>query len=159
MQNFGRPNIRWSESIKLCGRIPGWISYQDDPNWHLWVAKGHRYNKGAVPFIKHFQMRTSEKVWTLEQTCKSSVQRKLERRCSITEHNVMSRGNTPQNKLFKIIITHAWNNISCAVFKTIFSSSSSSICHAVWPRVDPFRSHVSWSLFKGLPWFLLPVGE
>jgi hypothetical protein len=39
------------------------------------------------------------------------------------------------------------------------SSSSSSICHGVGPLVDPFRSHVSRSLFKGLPWFLLPVGE
>jgi hypothetical protein len=39
------------------------------------------------------------------------------------------------------------------------TSSSSSICHRVGPLVDPFRSHVSRSLFKGLPWFLLPVGE
>jgi hypothetical protein len=38
-------------------------------------------------------------------------------------------------------------------------SSSSSICHGVGPLVDPFRSHVSRSLFKGLSWFLLPVGE
>jgi hypothetical protein len=38
-------------------------------------------------------------------------------------------------------------------------SSSSSICHGVGPLVDPFQSHVSRSLFKGLPWFLLPVGE
>jgi hypothetical protein len=30
------------------------------------------------------------------------------------------------------------------------SSSSSYICHGVWPVVDPFRSHVSRSLFKGL---------
>ena len=39
------------------------------------------------------------------------------------------------------------------------SSSSSYICHGVGPLVDPFLSHVSRSLFKGLPWFLLPVGE
>ena len=38
-------------------------------------------------------------------------------------------------------------------------SSSSSICHAVGPLVGPFRSHASRSLFNGLPWFLLPVGE
>jgi len=36
---------------------------------------------------------------------------------------------------------------------------SSSICHEVGPLVDPFRSHASRSLFNGLPWFLLPVGE
>ena len=29
-------------------------------------------------------------------------------------------------------------------------SSSSYVCHAVGPLVDPFRSHVSRSLFKGL---------
>ena len=38
-------------------------------------------------------------------------------------------------------------------------SSSSCICHGVGPLVDPFRSHVSRSPFKGLPCFLLPVGE
>jgi hypothetical protein len=30
-------------------------------------------------------------------------------------------------------------------------SSSSYICHGVGPLVDPFRSHASRSLFKGLP--------
>ena len=39
------------------------------------------------------------------------------------------------------------------------SSSSSYICNEIGPLVDPFRSHVCRSLFKGLPWFLLPVGE
>ena len=39
------------------------------------------------------------------------------------------------------------------------STTSSYICHAAGPHVDPFRSHVSRSLIKGLPWFLLPVGE
>ena len=38
-------------------------------------------------------------------------------------------------------------------------SSSPYICHAVRPPVDPFRSHVSRRLFKGLPRFLLPVGQ
>jgi hypothetical protein len=33
------------------------------------------------------------------------------------------------------------------------------IRHGVGPLVDPFRSHVSRSLFKVLPWFLLPVEE
>jgi hypothetical protein len=39
------------------------------------------------------------------------------------------------------------------------SSSSSSVCHGVGPLVDPFLSHASRSLFKGLPRFLLPDGE
>ena len=30
-------------------------------------------------------------------------------------------------------------------------SLSSYICHRVGPLVDPFRSHVSRSLFRGLP--------
>jgi len=37
--------------------------------------------------------------------------------------------------------------------------SSSYICHGVGPLVDPFQSRVSRGLFKGLPWFLMPVGE
>jgi len=44
-------------------------------------------------------------------------------------------------------------------FQACYISSSSYICHGVGPLVDPFRSHVSGSLFKGLPWFLLPVGQ
>jgi hypothetical protein len=31
------------------------------------------------------------------------------------------------------------------------SSSSSYICHGVGPIVDPFQSHISRSLVKGLP--------
>ena len=47
-----------------------------------------------------------------------------------------------------------------AVISSFTSSSSPSyICHAVGPPVDPFRSHVSRSLLKGLPRFLLPVGQ
>ena len=46
----------------------------------------------------------------------------------------------------------------CLCNKMSFSSSSYS-CHGVGPLVAPFQSHVSRSLFKGLPWFLLPVGE
>ena len=38
-------------------------------------------------------------------------------------------------------------------------SSSSYVCHGVRPLVDPFRSHVSRCLLRGLPRFLLPVGE
>jgi len=36
--------------------------------------------------------------------------------------------------------------------------SSSFICHGVELLVEPFRSHVSRSLFRDLPWFLLPIG-
>jgi hypothetical protein len=36
------------------------------------------------------------------------------------------------------------------ILKSSSSSSSSSIVHGVGPLVDPFRSHVSRSLFKGL---------
>jgi hypothetical protein len=50
-------------------------------------------------------------------------------------------------------------NLVNEIYNENSSSSSSSICHGVGPLVDPFRSHVSRSLFKGLPWLLLPVGE
>ena len=47
----------------------------------------------------------------------------------------------------------AWNHSAPTgrIFLSSSSSSSSSICHGVGPLVDPFRSHVSRSLFKGLP--------
>ena len=60
------------------------------------------------------------------------------------------------------IIFSPTDNIHQFLFSPMHSTSSSSssyICHGVGPLVDPFRSHVSRSLFKGLPWFLLPVGE
>jgi len=40
-----------------------------------------------------------------------------------------------------------------------FPFTTSSICNGIGPLVNPFRSHVSRSPFKGLPWFLLPVAE
>jgi len=43
-------------------------------------------------------------------------------------------------------------------YRSLFPSLS-YICHGLGPLVDPFRSHVSRSVFKGLPRFLLPVGE
>ena len=39
------------------------------------------------------------------------------------------------------------------------SSSSSYIFHGVGPLVDPFRSHVSRSLFKGLPFLFCQLGS
>ena len=58
--------------------------------------------------------------------------------------------------------SHHYLNFS-VILHTSSSSSppppSSYICHGVRPLVDPFRSHVSRSLFKGLPRFLLPVGK
>ena len=49
-------------------------------------------------------------------------------------------------------------SIQRGIFKR-WSSSLSYFCHGVGPLVEPFRSHVSRSLFKGLPRFLLPVGH
>jgi hypothetical protein len=53
-------------------------------------------------------------------------------------------------------------HIFLEIYLSLSSSSSplsSYIRHAVGPFVDPFRPHVSRSLFKVLPWFLLPVGQ
>jgi len=41
--------------------------------------------------------------------------------------------------------------LSSICLNNVTSSSSSYICHGVGPLVDPFRSHVSRSLFKGVP--------
>ena len=49
------------------------------------------------------------------------------------------------------------NNSSCITSSS--SSSSSCIFHGVGPLFNTFRSHVSRSLFKDLPWFLLPGRE
>jgi hypothetical protein len=53
--------------------------------------------------------------------------------------------------------TFHWMNVCKSTFNTSYLSSSSlsSICHGVGPLVDTFRSHV----FKGVPWFLLQIGE
>jgi len=49
--------------------------------------------------------------------------------------------------------------INTLKYYSVKTSSSSYVCHGVRPLVDPFRSHVSRSLFRGLPRFLLPFGE
>jgi hypothetical protein len=41
-----------------------------------------------------------------------------------------------------------WEIFTWKISSSSSSSSSSCICHAVRPPVDPFRSHVSRSLFK-----------
>ena len=56
-----------------------------------------------------------------------------------------------KNKFKKLALLFGF--IIIIVFTIIY------ISHGVGPLVDPFRSHVSRSLFKGLPWFLLPAGE
>jgi len=48
---------------------------------------------------------------------------------------------------------------SCISIQSSSSSSPSYIFQEVRPLVDPFRTHVSRSLFKGLPRFILPVEE
>ena len=80
------------------------------------------------------------------------------------------QGQTPshgskQRLCFGPIVSALFNNHAicwdCIASSSSSSSSSSSLysCHGDGPLVDPFCSHVSRSLFKGLPWFLLPVGE
>jgi hypothetical protein len=74
----------------------------------------------------------------------------------------VSHNNTRNKKLCNPEVKKRHHSVSYDTtnrYALLSSSSSSSICHGVGPLVDPFRSHVSRSLFKGLPWFLLPVGE
>jgi len=47
-----------------------------------------------------------------------------------------------------VVLRHC---ITAVGLRRLKSSSSSYICHGVGPLVDPFRSHVSRSIFKGLP--------
>ena len=62
------------------------------------------------------------------------------------------RGLFPVSKVARAWMPHH------SIPSSLSSSSSSYICHGVGPLVDPFRSHVSRSLFKVLPCFLLPAG-
>jgi hypothetical protein len=60
---------------------------------------------------------------------------------------------------WQILCYEKYRVIKKSLYTLLSSSSSSSVFHAVGPPVDPFRSHVSRSLFKSLPWFLLPVTQ
>jgi hypothetical protein len=44
----------------------------------------------------------------------------------------------------------------CVLLNFVWTYLSSCSWHGVEPLVDPFQSHLSKSLFVGLPWFLLP---
>ena len=59
------------------------------------------------------------------------------------------------------LLVHSINTRHCSdlYLPSTLLSSSSYVYHGVRPLVDPFRSHISRSLFRGLPRFLLPVGE
>jgi len=53
-------------------------------------------------------------------------------------------------------VTGEWRKLDNEELNDLYSSASSSlsssyICHGVGPVVDPFRFHVSRSIFKGLP--------
>ena len=58
-----------------------------------------------------------------------------------------------------IVLQNEGDFVDVILIDSSSSSSSSSVCHAVRPLVDPFRSHVPRSLFRGLPLFLLPIGQ
>ena len=60
-----------------------------------------------------------------------------------------------QRKLETLQISGGYSALKC--FSRISSPASSHICYGVGQYVDPFRSHVSRSLFKRLPWFLLQL--
>jgi len=75
---------------------------------------------------------------------------------SATTTQLLSSGEFCKLRYDTIAVKSASANVS---FCTNNSSSSSYNFHGVGPLVDQFRSHVSRSLFRGIPWFLLPVGE
>ena len=68
----------------------------------------------------------------------------------------LSSESLPNNIHFRSPDISGACQLTCLNFA---SSSSSYVCHGVRPLVDSFRSHVSRSLFRGLPRFLLPIGE
>ena len=75
----------------------------------------------------------------------------LKSRCTL--HNIPEDW-TSRMSLVSMVFFHYFENIYVIIIIIIII-----ICHWVGPLVDPLRSHVSRSLFKGLSWFLLPGGE
>ena len=73
-------------------------------------------------------------------------------KCSSKIQYILSHGMMSMKSKFRLRGTSK-------VLKLVATMYHHRICHGVGPLVDAFRSHVSRSLFKGLPWFLLPVGE
>jgi len=71
------------------------------------------------------------------------------------EKNICFTTQTIRARNKKVALVTSLNMI----FSLPSSSSSSYICHGIGPLVDPFRSHVSTSLFKGLLWFFCPLGR
>ena len=56
-----------------------------------------------------------------------------------------------KKRINKLMWIREKSQINVRISSSSSSSPSSYICHAVRPLVDPFRSHVFRSLFKGLP--------
>ena len=84
----------------------------------------------------------------------------VDQNCSLSLSLSLSLTHTHRNTcVFLLLTKYILPNVNILKAVSVSSSSSLSICHAVGPLVDPFRSHVSRSLFKGLPRFFLPVGE
>ena len=71
---------------------------------------------------------------------------------------VQQQGNCRSRRLY-LLAYWSLNKKPLLCVSVRLSVSSSYVCHGVRPLVDPFRSHVSRSLFRGLPRFLLLVGE
>ena len=116
-----------------------------------------------------YSVRTSKRTCaSTRKTSRSSHCRQMAVYCTIyTEHlNCGAKaGFSVLHMAVRIVNTRFWRvrtfgvilrrrviaNIGC--FTDVLSSSALSlyICHDVGPLVDPFRSHVSRSLFKSLP--------
>jgi hypothetical protein len=104
---------------------------------------------------QYVRAQSVENIWTEgngpQMICvvqKRRVCKQIRKRISNVRFEVLTAGLLTVQVFWDIRPCRLVNRMKVPHLK---SSSSSSICHGVGPLVDPFRSHVSRSLFKGLP--------
>jgi hypothetical protein len=117
----------------------------------LWVQRRHNCSPAAsfancvmAPYLLKVHLKTFPSI-TITQKCQTLS-------CGILVANEQNLNKT-------LVLIPSMSQDKCTSSWSWSSPSSSYVCHGVRPLVDPFRSHVSRSLFKCLQRFLLPVGE
>ena len=119
-----------------CGELgKGWQIYCElQLQWNLQADFGHCGIIEHVGWLLQTSRDSSQRV--------SSVLFGVHLKCIVYLNNV---------RVETITVTKHIESWSSSSSLSSSSSSLSSICHGVGPLVDPFRSHVSKSLFKDLP--------
>ena len=119
---------------------------------------------GCVQDVRRLRTNMSNRTWDLRQENEAlGITGQREERDNVGRPVGTLKAFFPSPTVLMTRFVYSPTQLKLIVPRSVssYSSSSSSsyVCHGVRPLVDPFRSHVSRSLFRGLPRFLLPVGE